>query len=108
MLAASLPAHPESRGPLAEWLPVFREHPSRYLHPHYCILDTSQQLRAEADGYELAVIIARGAIELPDLSKRVGAIAALQLCSGEATELRAIESPTLLLGIRALGAAQHG
>jgi len=105
MLAQSLLAHTQSAGPWADWLPVFQGLTSRYLHPHYSVLDTSQKLRAEADGYELTVIIARGAIELPELSKHVGAIAALQFSPGEAAELRALESPTLLLGIRARVAA---
>jgi hypothetical protein len=105
MLAESLLAHTQSAGPWADWLPVFQGLTSRYIHPHYSVLDTSQKLRAEADGYELTVVIARGAIELPELSKHVGAIAALQLSPGEATELRAIESPTLLLGVRAKLAA---
>ena len=101
MLVESFPT-PLPEGPSAEWLPVFQGQPSQYLHPHYCILSTSQQLRAEADGYELVVIVARGAVELPELSKRVSAFAALQICPGEAAEFRAVESPTLLLGIRAM------
>ncbi|MGH9786928.1 MAG: cupin domain-containing protein [Terriglobia bacterium] len=102
MLAESLPAHPQSPGPWAEWVPVFQGLESRYFQPHYSVLDTSQQLLAEADGYELVVIVARGAVGLPKLSMHVSAFAALQVCPGEAVELRALESPTLLLGIRAL------
>ncbi len=101
MRAESLLAHTQSAGPRADWLPVFQALSSRYLHPHYAILDTSGKFRAEADVYELIVIVARGAIEVPEISKHISSFAALQVCPGEAIELRALESPTLLVSIRA-------
>jgi hypothetical protein len=102
MLAESLSVDRLSPRDPPEWVPVFEEISSRYIRPHYSVLSAFQELRAEAVEYELVVVVVQGAIELPQPSKRVAAFAALQICPGEATELRALESPTLLLGIRAI------
>jgi hypothetical protein len=71
------------------------------MEPHYSVLHSSQQLRATADGYELIVIIARGAIKLPELANPITAFSAVQITPGETIDLCAVESPTLLVGVRA-------
>jgi quercetin dioxygenase-like cupin family protein len=103
IMTESLPVNATStRAP--EWMPVFpRRVGWQYLDPHYCVLDAAQELRAHADGYELLVVVARGAIELREVVVRVGAVGAVQLRSGECVVMRALEGQTLLLGIRSVG-----
>lgn len=90
---------------MREWRPVFAGRRGwRYLDPRYCFLEKSQQLRAVADGCELLVVVARGAAGLRENAARVSAIAMVQLSAGESDVLRALETNTLPLGIRALSA----
>jgi quercetin dioxygenase-like cupin family protein len=105
IVAASMSLEPESSREMPEWRPVFAERPAwRYLDPQYCVLKTSQQLNAVADGCELLVVVVRGAIELPESAASVSAIAVVQLSAGESEVLHALEANTLLLGIRASAA----
>lgn len=85
-----------------QWRSVFPDRPGwQYLDPQYCLLETSQQIRAVADGCELLVAVVRGAIRLGESVARVSAIAVIQFSTGESEVLHALESGTLLLGIRA-------
>lgn len=102
IVAKSIPAAPESGRTFPEWRMVLENRPAwRYLDPRYCFLKTSQQLHAVADGFELIVIVARGAIELSETAEGFGAIALIQLRPGESAVLRSLEANTLLLGVRA-------
>jgi hypothetical protein len=60
---------------------------------------------AEARDFELVVVVASGAVELTGAARRLDAIGALCLSRGSSTELRALQSPTLLLGVRARATA---
>jgi hypothetical protein len=99
--SVSLNAAPGDRRP--QWLPVFRlRRQRRRLDPYYATLRASESLLAEARGFELVVVVACGAAELPGAARRrVDAVGALHLGPGAAVEVRALASPTLLLGIRA-------
>lgn len=103
LLTQSLPSAPSSGGASVEWAPVFtgREH-WWYLDPHHATLASSQRILAVARAFELVVVVVRGAVELiTPSSRRIGAVALLRIDPGTSVGLRALESPTLLLGIRA-------
>jgi hypothetical protein len=74
----------------------------RHLDAQYVVLSAAQEMRAEANGADLVVVVAHGAIGLRELGKRVGAIAALHFVRGEAAVLHGLESSTLLLAITAV------
>lgn len=99
IIAASIPCEPEL---IPAWRPVFAERPGwQYLDPQYCLLEQSQQIHAVADGCELLVAIVRGAVKVGESATRVNAIAIVQIRAGESEVLHALETGTLLLGIRA-------
>ncbi len=105
IVAASVSLEPELGRKIPEWRPVFAGRSGwRYLDPQYCCLETSQQLHAVADGCELLIVVARGAVELREIAARVSAITVIQLSAGESEVLHALEANTLLLGIRASAA----
>jgi len=93
----------------AEWVPVFpSRREARYLDAHSAVLGPSERITAEARDCELVVIVASGAVELTGAAhRRLDAIGALRLSPGRSTELRALHSRALLLGVRAR-AAERG
>lgn len=87
-----------------EWRRVFADRCNwQYLDPQYCFLDTSQHLHAVADGCELLVAVVRGGIKLSGIDTHFSSITIIQLKPGESEVIRALETNTLLLGIRAFG-----
>jgi mannose-6-phosphate isomerase-like protein (cupin superfamily) len=99
---ASISLMSESSGSKPEWNPVFAERLGwRYLDPQFCFPGSSQQVRAAANGYELLIIVARGAVELQNAAVRVEAVTVVQLKEGESEVLNSLEGNTVLLSIRA-------
>jgi quercetin dioxygenase-like cupin family protein len=89
-----------------EWVPVFpSRREARYLDAYHAMLGPSACVVAEARDFELVVVVASGAVELTGAARRLDAIGALRLSRGSSTELRALQSPTLLLGVRARATA---
>ena len=90
----------------AQWVPVFpSRREAKYLDAFHAMLGPSGCVTAEARGCELVVIVASGAVELAGAAhRRLDAIGALRLSPGSSIELRALQSPTLLLGVRARAA----
>jgi quercetin dioxygenase-like cupin family protein len=90
----------------AQWVPVFpSRREAKYLDAFHAMLGPSGCVTAEARGFELVVIVASGAVELAGAARRrLDAIGALRLSPGSSIELRALQSPALLLGVRARAA----
>ncbi len=103
LLTRSLPLQREPSGASATWVPVFPARSAgRHLDPHYSALHVSERLVAETRGFELVVLVAHGAVELTGAApRRLEAVGALHLGPYASVELRALESPTLVLGIGA-------
>jgi quercetin dioxygenase-like cupin family protein len=109
LLTQSLPPDPESGGAPATWIGLFPSRPAgRYLDLTCATLRASERIVADAHRDELVVIVARGVVEVAGgVRCRLGALGALRLDPGTAVELRALESPALLLGVRARGVAEQ-
>jgi mannose-6-phosphate isomerase-like protein (cupin superfamily) len=107
LLAQALPAGPVSTAARDPWVGVFPVGAERrYLDPYCAMLQASESVVAEARECELVILVAAGTIELaPPSRRRLDAVAALRLDPGGALELRAVDAPALLLGIRARAAA---
>ena len=89
------------------WVPAFpRRGEFRFLDAHHCSLASAQELPVAAGGGELLVVVARGAVEISSdgRDRVVRPVAMLRLQGADALELRALETPTLLLAVRALAA----
>lgn len=102
IVAASIPPMPTPNAQTPEWNPVFAERPGwRHLNPQFCLLESSEQLHAVANGHELFVVVARGAVELCRNATRVRPLTVVQLNPGESQLLNAVEDDTLLINIQA-------
>jgi quercetin dioxygenase-like cupin family protein len=89
------------------WVPAFsRRDAFRFLDAHRCLLASGQELPVAAGGGELLVVVARGAVAVSgtDHDRVLRPVAMLRLQGADAIDLRALETPTLLLAVRALAA----
>jgi quercetin dioxygenase-like cupin family protein len=89
------------------WAPAFpRRGAFRFLDAHYCSLAAEQELPVVAAGGELVVVVARGAVRVVGAGhdRTVRPVALLRLDGPDAIDVRALETPTLLLAVRALAA----
>src|SRR5262245_27544397 len=101
LITQSLSSPPSLRP--GRWTQVFPARPHwRYLDPHYVALRSGQLLVTETAASEVAIVVMRGTLDLgTTTAERIGAGSVLCLGPGETIELRAVESPCLLVAVRA-------
>jgi quercetin dioxygenase-like cupin family protein len=109
LITQSLPPDRDPGGAPVTWIGLFPARPAgRYLDAYCATLQASERVVADARQDELVVIVARGVVEISSgVPSRLDAFGALRLDPGTIVELRALESPALLLGIRARGVAEQ-
>ncbi len=85
------------------WASAFPERRTwRWLDAEYSVLEPAQDVTVGSQGFESAIVVASGEIELaPPQSRRLPAFSAIRLDAGSSLSLQATASRTLLIAVKA-------